>query len=390
MAVLRAQREQIPVVLASATPSLETEYNIDHGKYARLRLTARVGTAVMPKIELLDLRRHPPDRQRWMAPPLIAAVKDVLAAGQQSLLFLNRRGYAPMTLCRTCGNRITCPHCSAWLVTHKRQLGMRCHHCGFSTPIPEKCPSCEGEGSLVPCGPGVERLAEEAAHHFPKARLAVLSSDLMTTPQSLKDFMEGVTAGHFDIIIGTQMIAKGHHFPKLKLVGVVDADLGLSGGDLRAAETTWQLMVQVAGRAGRTGEEGRAILQTVAPETAVFQALARGDRDAFLKAEKLARQLAEMPPYGRLAAIILSSENAGILAESAQKLANRRPHFGSVSILGPAEAPIALLRGRHRVRFLVKTSRDVDIQKIIHEWREAVDLPSSVRFQVDIDPYSFL
>jgi primosomal protein N' (replication factor Y) len=390
MAVLRAQRENIPVVLASATPSLETEYNVEQGKYSRLRLTARIGTAVMPRIELLDLRQHRLERQRWMASPLIAAVKDVLSSGQQSLLFLNRRGYAPMTLCRTCGDRMTCPHCSAWLVTHKRNFTMRCHHCGFSMRIPEKCPSCEDEGGLVPCGPGVERLAEEAAHHFPEARLAVLSSDLVTTPQNMKAFMEEITAGNVDIIIGTQMIAKGHHFPKLKLVGVVDADLGLAGGDLRAAETTWQLMVQVAGRAGRTGEEGRAFLQTVAPETAVFQALARGDRAAFLEAEKSSRQLAEMPPYGRLAAIILSSENKDILAESVKKLAERRPHFDSVSILGPAEAPIALLRGRHRIRFLIKTPRDIDIQKIIHDWLETVSLPSSVRLQVDIDPYSFL
>lgn len=390
MAVLRGQRKQIPVVLASATPSLESEFNIDHARYHRLRLTSRIGTAVMPKIELVDLRRHPPERQRWIAPPLIEAVKGVLAEGKQSLLFLNRRGYAPMTLCRTCGDRITCPHCSAWLVTHKRHFGMRCHHCGFSMPFPKQCPSCQDDTSLVPCGPGVERLADEVAHHFPDARIGVLSSDLMTTPQSLKTFMDDVAAGDIDIIIGTQMIAKGHHFPNLTLVGVVDADLGLAGGDLRAAETTWQLMVQVAGRAGRTGEEGRAILQTVAPETAVFQALLSGDREAFLTAEKSARQIAEMPPYGRLAALILSSEKPAILNESAQKLSAMRPNFGSVSILGPAEAPIALLRGRHRLRFLIKAPRDVDVQKIIADWLNAVDLPASLRLQVDIDPYSFL
>ena len=390
MAVLRGQREDIPVVLASATPSLETEFNLDHGRYDRLCLTARIGTAVMPRIELIDLCRHLPERQRWIAPPLIEAMKDVLASGQQSLLFLNRRGYAPMTLCRSCGERITCPHCSAWLVTHKRHFRMRCHHCGYSTKFPDKCPSCGDEESLVPCGPGVERLADEVSHHFPDARVAVLSSDLMTTPQSLKAFTDDAAAGLVDIIIGTQMIAKGHHFPNLKLVGVVDADLGLVGGDLRAAETTWQLMVQVAGRAGRAGEAGRAMLQTVAPETAVFQALVNGDREAFLAAEKSARQLAEMPPYGRLAALILSSEKSEILNESAHKLLAARPNFGSVSILGPAEAPIALLRGRHRLRFLIKAPRDVDIQKIIVDWLDAVDLPTSLRLQVDIDPYSFL
>lgn len=267
---------------------------------------------------------------------------------------------------------------------------MQCHHCGFSIEFPKKCPSCGDEDSLVPCGPGVERLAEEVRRHFADARIGVLSSDLMTTPKSLGAFIEDVTSGEVDIIIGTQMIAKGHHFPNLKLVGVVDADLGLAGGDLRAAETTWQLLVQVAGRAGRIGDEGKALLQTVAPETAVFKALVAGDREAFLEAEKRGRADAEMPPYGRLGALILSSKRADILAESCKRLGSVRPRFDSVSVLGPSEAPIALLRGRHRMRFLVKAHREVDLQRVIGDWVESVKLPSSVRLQVDIDPYSFL
>lgn len=390
MAVVRAKMANIPVVLASATPSLETEVNIDQGRYTRLRLTERVGTAQLPHIELVDLRHQPPERQHWIAPPLLEAIDAELKAGNQALLFLNRRGFAPLTLCRTCGDRITCPHCSAWLVTHKRDFAMHCHHCGHKMPFPDQCPSCETEASLVPCGPGVERLADEAQRKFPDARVAVLSSDLMTTPQAMAAFTEDVTNGVIDIIVGTQMVAKGHHFPKLKLVGVVDADLGLAGGDLRAAENTWQMMVQVAGRAGRTGERGRAILQTVAPDTPVFKALQSSDRAAFLEAEKTARSNAEMPPYGRLASITLSGRDEKQVAESAAQMGQKRPNFEAVSILGPAAAPIAYLRGRHRYRFLIKTNRQVNIQKIIKDWLKTIDLPSSIRCQVDIDPYQFL
>ena len=390
MAVVRAKMTAIPVVLASATPSLETEANIDAGRYTRLELNSRIGAAQLPRIELVDLRRDPPPRQHWIAPPLVEAVKQELSAGHQVLLFLNRRGYAPLTLCRTCGERITCPHCDAWLVTHKRDYALHCHHCGHKTRFPDHCPSCETESSLVPCGPGVERLADEVERIFPDARLAVLSSDLVTTPSALAAFTEEVTAGRVDIIIGTQMVAKGHHFPNLKLVGVIDADLGLAGGDLRAAETTWQLMVQVAGRAGRTGDQGRAMLQTVAPDTPVFKALMAGDREAFLTAEKTARQAAEMPPYGRLASITLSGRDNALLGESAARLGRCRPQFDGVSILGPAPAPIAFLRGRHRCRFLIKASRSVNMQKILQDWLKQVDFPSSLRCQVDIDPYHFM
>ena len=390
MAVVRAKINAIPIVLASATPSLETEANIDAGRYQRLRLTARVGAAELPAIELIDLRRTPPDRQHWIAPPLVAAIKAELAAKNQVLLFLNRRGYAPLTLCRTCGGRITCPHCSAWLVTHKYDAAMHCHHCGHRTKFPDHCPSCEAESSLVPCGPGVERLADEARRIFPDARQAVLSSDLMTTPKSLAAFTDDVTEGRVDIIIGTQMVAKGHHFPRLKLVGVVDADLGLAGGDLRAAENTWQMMVQVAGRAGRIGDKGRAMLQTVAPDTPVFKALLSGDRASFIEAEKNARKLAEMPPYGRLVSIIISGRDEGKCAESAKMLGRNKPQFDGVSILGPAPAPIPYLRGRYRFRFLIKTNRSVDVQQITRDWLKSFNFHSSIRCQVDVDPYYFM
>ena len=390
MAVMRAKAEDIPVILATATPSLETEVNIDQGRYQRLQLKERIGTAELPEMAMIDLRRDPPPRQQWLAPQLVKDIQSVLDAGKQSLLFLNRRGYAPLTLCRTCGERLTCPQCSAWLVVHKRDHALHCHHCGHRARWPEECPSCETEHSLVPCGPGVERLSDEVRELFPDARQAVLSSDLVTTPAALAAFTEDVLSGAVDIIIGTQMITKGHHFPDLKLVGVVDADLGLAGGDLRAAESTWQVMVQVAGRAGRSGEKGKAVLQTMAPETPVFKALMTADRDAFLAAEKQSREIAGMPPYGRLASIILSGRDEGKLRESGHLLGQHRPHFEDVSILGPAPAPMAYLRGRHRIRFLIKAKRGVNVQKIIADWLKSVTLPSSIRCQIDIDPYHFI
>ena len=390
MAVMRASMEKSTVVMVSATPALETEVNIDQGRYQRLYLSARARRASLPEISLIDLGKTPPERQSWLAPPLVEAMESRLKAGQQVLLYLNRRGYAPVTLCRRCGERITCPNCSAWLVVHRQSGKMRCHHCGHGSMFPETCPSCETEASLVPCGPGVERLAEEVSRRFPEARQAVLSSDHVTSHAALTQLMAEVESGDIDILIGTQMVAKGHDFPKLTLVGVVDADLGLGGGDLRAAERTWQMLVQVAGRAGRAEEPGLAMLQTVAPQTDVLQRLLKGDRDGFLAHEKEARQLAEMPPYARLAAIMVSAPSPSMVSESAARLARSAPKYDGVTILGPAPAPMALLRGRHRMRFLVRCGKDINLQAVLKEWLEPLKMPSSVRLQVDIDPYSFV
>ncbi|XDZ67070.1 primosomal protein N' [Alphaproteobacteria bacterium LSUCC0684] len=389
MAVMRASFEQIPIILASATPSLETEVNIERGRYKRLTLSSRIGQADLPTLKLVDMRKTPPERQAWLAPPLVSAIAETLEKGQQTLLFLNRRGYAPVTLCRTCGERITCPNCATWLVDHRQSRDLRCHHCGHRMRQPDSCPSCGTADHLVACGPGVERLAEEVSHRFPEARQAILSSDHVKTPAALADFIRTVEDREVDIIIGTQMVAKGHHFPDLTLVGVVDADLGLAGGDLRAAEHTWQLLVQVAGRAGRSEHKGQALLQTHMPDTPVLQALMRRDRAMFLDAEKSARAAAGMPPYGRLAGLLLTSASEVDLKESAAELGRTRPVYEGVSILGPAPAPIARLRGRYRMRFLVKAERQVDIQAILREWLEPRHLPRSVRCQIDVDPYHF-
>ena len=393
MAVVRAKYAEIPLILSSATPSLESLVNVEAGKYAHICLPMRYGGAELPEIALVDLRKTPTESRRWLAPPLVEAMTETLAKKEQILLFLNRRGYAPMSLCLSCRARITCPHCSAWLVTHKAVGVLRCHHCGHTTPHGEVCPSCGVEGMILACGPGVERLAEEVAARFPEARLGVFSSDTITTPKQAEAFFDAVHQGALDIIIGTQMIAKGHHFPDLTLVGVVDADLGLGGGlgagDLRGAELSWQLLAQVAGRAGRAARAGRVLLQTANPESRVLQSLIQGDRDGFIAAEKAERHAAAMPPYGRLAGVILSARNEDALGRCAQQLAGAWPHYAEILLLGPAPAPIRLLRGQHRVRFLLKTAREVNLQRAIATWLKAVKIPASIQCQVDIDPVSF-
>ena len=389
MAVMRADREGVAAVLVSATPSLESEVNAEAGRYRRLGLPHRTGIATLPDIHLVDTGKTPPERGSWIAPPLVAALEETLAEGEQAMLFLNRRGYAPVTLCRRCGEKISCPNCSAWLVTHKSSGQLRCHHCGHGLRFPEACPSCQTEGEMVPCGPGVERLSEEIGQRFPGASQAVLSSDTVAGTDGLSGVVDDIREGRVDIVIGTQMVAKGHHFPGLTLVGVVDADLGLAGGDLRAAEHTWQLLVQVAGRAGRGERRGKALLQTAAPDTAVLQSLVRGDREGFLEQEKAARRESGMPPFGRLAGIVLSSPSATAVEDAARLLGAAVPRYEDVVVLGPAPAPIAYLRGRHRQRFIVRTARDVNLQAVLRQWLDPLEIPSSVRMQVDIDPYHF-
>ena len=389
MAVVRAKLSSVPVILSSATPSLETLVNAEQGKYDHICLTNRFGEAGMPEISLVDLSKTPTERRRWLAPPLVDAIKKALANQEQILLFLNRRGYAPMSLCLSCRERIVCPNCSAWLVTHKSAGQLRCHHCGHSSRFPEQCPSCGVEGMIMACGPGVERLAEEVALRFPDARQGLFSSDVITSPAKAEAFFDAVHKGEIDIIIGTQMIAKGHHFPGLTLVGVVDADLGLSGGDLRGGELSWQLLTQVAGRAGRAEKLGRVMMQTAMPEARVLQSLLKDDRAGFIAAEKADREAAHMPPFGRLAAVILSSRDQEKLTAFTTQMARQWPNYDGMTLLGPAPAPIRLLRGQHRVRFLIKAEREVNLQRAIAQWLDRVKIPSIITCQLDIDPVSF-
>ncbi len=390
MAVVRARLCAAPCVLVSATPSLETVANVEAERYRRLHLPDRHGGASLPEIALVDLRETPPERGSFVAPPVLAAIAATLARGEQAMLFLNRRGYAPLTLCRACGHRMQCPNCTAWLVEHRARHELQCHHCGHAVPIPKTCPACQAEHSLTPIGPGVERITEEARRRFPDARILVMASDTLPGPHAAAEAARAIEAREVDLVIGTQIVAKGWHFPHLTLVGVVDADLGLAGGDLRAAERTVQLLHQVSGRAGRAEAPGRVLLQTFAPEHPVMQALLLGDLDRFMAQEAAQRRPGNWPPFGRLAALIVSADSAEAADLLARELGRTAPHGEGIVTLGPAPAPLAILRGRHRRRLLLKTRRDIAVQPLLRAWLAQVQARGTARIEVDVDPISFL
>jgi primosomal protein N' (replication factor Y) len=390
MAVVLGSLGRFPVVLASATPSLESLVNAGRQRYRHVILRHRHGVRKeIPSVELIDLRTAAPEPGRWLSPALVGAMQEAIAKGEQVLLFLNRRGYAPLTLCRACGHRIECPNCSAWLVEHRFKRQLLCHHCGHQQATATRCPACEAEGLLVPCGPGIERLAEEAAGLFPEAAMTLLSSDL-NRGSLLKDALSDAAQGRYNLLIGTQLVAKGHHFPGLTLVGVVDGDLALETIDPRAGERTWQILAQVAGRAGRGERPGRALVQTHLPGHPLMQALAAGDRDRFLSHERRVREAALLPPFGRLAGIIGSARDAGEVERFMRALARRVPVSREVTVLGPAPAPMALVQGRHRWRFLVRAGREVNLQSFLSDWLKGVEPRGSLKLEVDVDPYSFL
>lgn len=390
LAVARAKLGDAVIVLASATPSLETLFNAEQGRYARIRMPARHGAAGMPQVELVDLRIDGPERDHWLSPPLLNAAAETMARGEQVLFYLNRRGFAPLTICRTCGHRMKAPDTDTWLVEHRYSGRLVCHLTGFSMPKPKACPNCGTLDSLASVGPGVERVAEEARSYFPHARLEIFSSDTAETSDDVRAVVDRMERGEIDILVGTQIVAKGHNFPRLTLVGVVDADLSLKGGDLRAGERTYQVLAQVAGRAGRADRPGLAMLQTYMPEHDALQALARGDRDGFLSIELAARADLGFPPYGRLAAAILSAPDMAMADAAARTLGAAAPDADGVNVWGPAAPPLAVVRGRHRRRFLVRADRNVDLSAFMAAWTRRVKLPSAVRLAVDIDPYSFL
>jgi primosomal protein N' (replication factor Y) len=390
MAVVRANIGKIPIILASATPSLESLQNVVLGRYKHFDLPDRYGGAKLPDISIIDMRKDRPDPGKWVSPKLIKALKITFDAGEQALLFLNRRGYAPLTLCQGCGHRFQCPQCSAWLVEHRLIGRLQCHHCGYQIKPPKKCPRCEQEDKLYACGPGVERLAEECAELFPDIRAEIAVSDNISTPGQAQGLVRQIEDRKIDLIIGTQIVAKGYHFPYLTLVGVIDADVGLTGGDIRALERTYQLLYQVSGRAGRGELPGRVLVQTYDPENAVMQALKNGDHRGFIKSMTRDRQRNNMPPFGRLAGVIISGADEHAVDQAARDLARTAPRDNGIMTLGPAPAPLTLLRGRHRRRFLVKANKAVNIQARIRSWLKATEVSRKVRVQLDIDPYSFM
>jgi len=390
MAVMRAKLEDAIVVLASATPALETVVNAETGRYQRLQLSARPGASRLPDVDLVDLRRAPPERNHWLSPHLIHAMQETLAAGEQTLLFLNRRGYAPLVICKSCGERLKTPGTENWLTEHRYTGRLVCHVTGYSIPKPKTCPQCGAADSLMGVGPGVERVAEEVRVLMPEARIEIFSSDTAQGGEATRSIVDRMERGEIDVLIGTQIVAKGHNFPNLTLVGVVDADSGMKGGDLRAGERTYQLLSQVAGRAGRAERPGRALVQTYAPDNPAMMALADNNRDGFLQIERDVRAELGLPPFGRLAAMILSAPSAQMVDEAAQDIIRNAPNGEGIEVFGPAPAPITVLRGRHRRRFLVKSPKNIDLSAYMAAWTARLKLPNPVRMSVDIDPYSFL
>ncbi len=394
MAVVRAKIEHLPIILSTATPDLETLVNVDEGKYDCVRLLSRYAAADLPEIKVVDLKKDRPQKGEWgtswLAPSLVQALQQNLAKGEQSVLFLNRRGYAPLLICRDCGHRMQCPSCSAWLTEHRNAKRLMCHHCGYIDDIPSVCPHCGSADGLTACGPGVERVAEEAIMRFPNAKVEILSSDNAGTFAAVSKVLEKMQRREIDILVGTQIIAKGHHFPDLTLVGIVDADLGLMGSDLRAAEQTYQLLSQVSGRAGRGDKKGCVYVQTVYPENNVLKALVANDRAGFMALEKQSRRLLRYPPYGKLAAIIVSGSNQVQVAAVASALGRTAPQTDYISVLGPAPAPLYMLRDKYRYRLLLKTAKNINIQQVLQTWRQMIKVPSNVMVEIDIDPYSFM
>ncbi len=389
MAVVRARLSQATCVLASATPSLETELNVRSGKYRHIQLHDRYGGAEMPHVKLIDLRKVRTGRGEWVSPPLREALHETLERGEQAMLFLNRRGYAPLMLCQSCGDRLMCPQCSISLVPHKFQGKLLCHHCGYMTGIPSTCPACHAEGTYSFVGPGVERIYEEVHTFLPQARCALMTSDHLSTSQKIFDQVAQIQDHNVDVLIGTQIMAKGHHFPLLTLVGIIDGDSSLAGSDLRASEKSFQLLHQVSGRSGREARKGQVLLQTHVPDHPVMQALLHQDRHEFFALESEQRLMHGFPPYGRLSALILSGKNQDKVEQAARLLARTFPFTEKAELLGPAPAPILLLRGNYRWRLLVKTAKDFPPQTLLKRWLSHTSLPSSIKVQVDIDPYSF-
>jgi primosomal protein N' (replication factor Y) len=387
---MRAKFEEIPVILSSATPAIESRHMVENGRYREVSLPERFAGASLPDISAINLTLDPPPRGRWLAPQLVGEIEANLERCEQSLLFLNRRGFAPLILCRHCGHRFQCPNCTAWMVEHRLMHRLACHHCGYVMPPPKACPECGTEDSLVACGPGVERIADEVAELFPQVRTAIVTSDTIWSPLRAAEFVGAMEAGAIDVVVGTQLVTKGYHFPNLTLVGVVDADLGLSGGDLRAAERSFQQIQQVAGRAGRGDKPGRVFVQTHDPDAPVIAALVKGDAPGFYAAETESRREAAMPPFGRLAAIVISAEEASEAEAVARRIGHAAPQVEGMVVFGPAPAPLAMLRGRHRQRLLVHARRSLDVQDVIRDWLAGIEWSAKVRVAVDVDPYSFL
>lgn len=390
MAILKASIENIPIILSSATPSVETIHNVLLNKFCKVHLPSRYGDATLPEIDIVDLNKEQMKSGEWLSPTLKSHLNHLIETKQQSLLFLNRRGYAPITYCANCRHKAECPDCNFWMVEHKKKGILQCHYCGFTIPKVTKCSKCGSTEKVLALGPGVERIEEEIKHYLPNARTLLFTSDTIENSKKAKQAIDAIINHEIDIVIGTQMIAKGLHFPKLNLVGVIEADKNLIGGDIRTLERTYQLLHQVSGRAGRSSQKGKVIIQTYTPESALLKYLSSQNNQSFYEAELNDRREAEMPPFTRLGIITLKSLNESACLEVADHIAAHIPQSDDITIFGPSPAPIFVLRRNFRYRFIIKVSKNLSLAKVIHKWLSPINIPHKVKLKIDIDPYSFL
>ena len=390
MAIVLAKKSDIPVFLVSATPSLETYQNAIQGKYRHIKIAKRFGKAKMPNINLIDLRTYKPKIGSSLSPKLLEEIKITVEKKEQVMLFLNRRGYAPLTLCSKCGFRIECPHChTSWLVEHKIHNKLYCHHCGYNMKAIKDCPKCKNQNTLIPYGTGVEKIEEEIRKSFPKISVCTLSSDLIKEKGEISEILNKIIAGKIDLIIGTQMLAKGHHFPQLTLVGVVDSDISLIGCDMRASEKTFQILTQVAGRSGREKKAGKVFLQTYSPDHPVIRSLLFGNRNDFFREELRLRKNYHLPPFSKLASIIISGRNEQDIISMSWKIKNSFPDYKGMEILGPAPSALSKKAGRVRWRLLIKSKKTTDLSALIRESLTAIKQKRRVKIKIDIDPINF-
>lgn len=387
MAILRSHIEKIPILLGSATPSLETFYNIQNGRYKNIILGSRFADASLPEVVVIDMKKKP--KNCWISEELKNAITMRLAAKEQVMLFLNRKGYAPLLVCSTCGHRAACSSCSTALVYHKAANKLQCHHCGYNAKSYLNCVECSSENSMIACGPGVERIAEEVAAYFPDATIQIMTREEMNSAKKASSRIAEIMSGQTEIIIGTQIITKGYHFPKLTLVGVIDTDVGLAGGDLRAAEKTFQLLYQVGGRAGREQIKGKMYLQTFNPESEFIRMLKEHDFNGFMNAELETRQSAIMPPIVRMAAIIMSGKNELLVKRTMLDIARILPKSDRVTILGPVPAILSKLQNRYRYRIMLIADKKFNIQAYISTVMNILPTKIKSNIKIDIDPYNF-
>jgi len=390
MAVFRGKKENIPVVLASATPSIETRWNVQQNKYGHVRLNHRYGVAQLPVFSCIDMRPHPPKENAWISPVLQKTIQETLDKGEQSLLFLNRRGYACLWMCYRCGYRAACTQCSAWLTVHEKPAQLLCHYCAYHTAVPKQCPGCGDDQGILMMGPGIERIAKEIMRLFPTARTAVLSSDHVLSASDMTTVLDKIANREIDILIGTQLIAKGYHFPYLTCIGIVDTDFALSDMDFRASERLFQLLYQVAGRAGRAERPGQVLLQTLQPDYPLFQKVLTYDWDGFVTQELEMRKAQDCPPMTRLIAVIVSHKQEWSVQEIAMKFQKTCPKHVGIQVFGPAPAPLNPLRGRYRWRFLLKAKANAPVYGFLMHWLHAQPLPKGIAVDIDRDPYTLL